>query len=724
MTATGAVLGTPAYMAPEQIRGEAADARSDQFSFCVALWEAVMGARPFDAAAASERLTLIARGVPTSPRRTGIEAALKRGFAARQEDRFPSMSDLLSALEPRQGWGRRALYVLAALLLPLVVIVGRSKWHEEQLNACMGAGDPAAPEESRSRGERVRAAFRGLGADPSEVIGALDRYAVGWHQLRQAFCAARDAQSAELRDLRMACLDQRAEELRAMTELFSRADTQLVARAPSAVAGLSDLSSCSSVVALRAPIVAPAAKAAAVQQLRLRLARIRPLGLARRFTEARPLAAQAVSDARALGYAPLEAECWLEAGLLEDDAPKEGERLFKEAVWAAESGRHLSVLVEAWNHLAFDAGYLQQRFADADAYARHAVSVLDGLGHDTRLEAQTLRMLAILRHGEGKHDEAEKDFQRAIALYQGGPRPPEEVQLLTALGWLRDDQGRLEEGLATFQRAEKLSEQLNGPGHTETAQTLLGEGDALMRLHRLDEARRVDERAAAIFANVTGTRSPEYGLAIMNLANVIDNLGESDRASALLRQALTIREGAFGADSQQVAEVLMNLGSVLLRRKQLAETEPLYRRALAIEEAKLGATNPGLIDYVFNLGGLLREMHRPEEAAKYLQRALELKEKAYGREHEEVATSMRELGIAYREMGDVARARPLLERALELHTRQHSVELAATQYELATTLGPSERERARKLAKQAREAFAHMNDPAALAEIDGWLAKH
>ena len=48
LTSTGTVLGTPAYMPPEQMRGREADARSDQFSFCVALYESVYGERPFE----------------------------------------------------------------------------------------------------------------------------------------------------------------------------------------------------------------------------------------------------------------------------------------------------------------------------------------------------------------------------------------------------------------------------------------------------------------------------------------------------------------------------------------------------------------------------------------------------------------------------------------------------------------------------------------------------
>jgi len=101
LTQTGAVLGTPAYMAPEQHDGKPADMLSDQFSFCVSLYESLHGRRPFPGQTAREIATAVrggdvAIGGDGVPR--AIDRAVARGLAADPTRRYATMDALLAAL--------------------------------------------------------------------------------------------------------------------------------------------------------------------------------------------------------------------------------------------------------------------------------------------------------------------------------------------------------------------------------------------------------------------------------------------------------------------------------------------------------------------------------------------------------------------------------------------------------------------------------------------------
>ena len=103
LTQEGTMVGTPLYMSPEQHLGEPSDRRSDQFSFCVALYEALYGERPFAGKTLPSLRHNVVRG-RLQPRPTGsrvpepVHQALLRGLSVLPEKRFPSMQELLTAL--------------------------------------------------------------------------------------------------------------------------------------------------------------------------------------------------------------------------------------------------------------------------------------------------------------------------------------------------------------------------------------------------------------------------------------------------------------------------------------------------------------------------------------------------------------------------------------------------------------------------------------------------
>ncbi|MCB9704754.1 MAG: serine/threonine protein kinase, partial [Myxococcales bacterium] len=108
LTRTGALMGTPRYMSPEVCRGRPADARSDLFGFCVALYEGIYGRMPFDGEDVQSYLASVAEGElreppPGSEAPPWIWLVLRRGLARDPDARYHDMRSLLAALAGPRG---------------------------------------------------------------------------------------------------------------------------------------------------------------------------------------------------------------------------------------------------------------------------------------------------------------------------------------------------------------------------------------------------------------------------------------------------------------------------------------------------------------------------------------------------------------------------------------------------------------------------------------------
>jgi serine/threonine protein kinase len=132
LTVPGSLVGTPAYMAPEQIWGDTADHVSDQFSFCVALYEGLAGTRPYAGSNVAQILVEIDAGRIAPPPASGVPPRIwqtvSRGLRAAPAARFPSMDALLLELErpddaPGRPWMTRAVLIALAILVAVAVTI-------------------------------------------------------------------------------------------------------------------------------------------------------------------------------------------------------------------------------------------------------------------------------------------------------------------------------------------------------------------------------------------------------------------------------------------------------------------------------------------------------------------------------------------------------------------------------------------------------------------------
>jgi predicted Ser/Thr protein kinase len=122
LTATGSWVGTPAYMAPEQWNGGAITPATDQFAFCVALWEALAGQRPFRGDSVEQLRGAVTGGpdkLDASRIPMRLRPVLRRGLDPDPAKRWPNMTALLAALRP----DRKKLYVGGAALVGLALSI-------------------------------------------------------------------------------------------------------------------------------------------------------------------------------------------------------------------------------------------------------------------------------------------------------------------------------------------------------------------------------------------------------------------------------------------------------------------------------------------------------------------------------------------------------------------------------------------------------------------------
>jgi tetratricopeptide (TPR) repeat protein len=652
------VVGTPAYMAPEQFESRPVDARADQYALCVTAWEVLLGERPFEARGAMALIQAKAAGPPASRHVPGLPhgalAAVARGLSPAPDARWPDIPSLLAAMRAgRPRWASRA-----ALLGGVALAVGLA-WPAS--NPC-GPGIAALEDAwSPARRAEVEVALRGeIGAArATEVVVDIDDRARDWTAAYRRACAGSSAVGDQI-DPRRRCLVRARREMVAWFGVFDHSPRRALRALPS----LARAADCEADDLDTQPIDDPyrydAIEAALADGWAARVEG--------RFAEAERRLADAVTEAREVGHLEQLTVALRRLGSVQDTRGRPNEALvtLREAVAVAQesgSDRHLA---EAWVELTWVEASLS-KLDEAERSQRAAAAALARVGGDRRIDAARLTNVAALRAAQGREAEGVVALQEALALWDEETERPR----------LRDiAQASIEKNLAAFalrsgdvdaalQLTTSAQDRLlarYGDEHPDVAELQLDLALIYDQMEDYDSARVHAERAREILRAGVDSDHPLMARVELMLAYAAHATDDLNEAAMHLGRAADIRIRAYGEGDEEAWGHRVNLARMRFDLGDIAGADDLAQRAkLAIGES-VPAT-PASFAALMTAGQIAVEAGRVDAGVVDLQRALDELDTVYPPDDARRADAVDAIATTFEEIGDARRAAEVRARA-------------------------------------------------------------
>jgi tetratricopeptide (TPR) repeat protein len=748
LTRTGALIGTPGYIAPEQQGGQTR-ATVDQFSLCVSLWHALYGELPFGGDTAAELAAAAAKGsVKAPPAKTRVPAwlhrVLLRGIASDPAARFPSMDALVDALgaDPARR-RRRALVIAGTVAFPVVAIaIVIATRHGDDSMLCRGADGELADAWSAPRRQTIEQVFAASDAPyavtaAAGVVAALDRYAASWTAMRTDACEAtrvRGEQSEDLLDLRMGCLDARKREMRALVDVFARADGKVVEKSVQAAQSLTPITGCADTQALRAarmrlpdPALQPK-----IDAIRGKIAEARALEAGGRYAAALELATPTVADARATHYRPLEAEALVVLGTLQKDTSDlpAAQATLEAGVIAATAGRDDLAAAEAATLLVRVVGYDRAKHDDGDRWVDRANAFLEAHADD-RIRSLLANNIGVLRFAEDRQDDALASYRESLALRERlfGADSPFVAASYDNIGLVEDAKGDTDQGTIDHKRALAIDEAALGSMHPLVGTTLGNLATSLTNAGRYDEAMPIAKRALAIKQAAYGPETTLVAMAWTLIGNLEYFAGHYPQAADIFRKVIAIKVKTMNGKHPSIAASMTNLANVLERMGKYDEARHMQRDALEMKFQLLPRDHSDVAHSYASIAQLDLDVHDYARARDGFDKARTIFTKALGADSLHVATTWN--GSADAEIGlhHIDAAIADYEQALAIRDRNKldAVDRGETRVGLATAIwDKGDHARARTLATEAQQLFAEAGARASRqrVEVEAWLEAH
>ncbi len=677
LTATGARPGTPFYMSPEQFNRGSVTAKSDQFSFCVALFDALFAVRPFAGETYTELAFAVSQGVLRDvrlgrvPRR--VHRAIVRGLSVDPAHRFPAMEHLLSALLRRSR-----LRVIVPVVFAIAGTIALYPVFDRLVNPPCDAQVQLANVWGQPLQDELARVFTTEDPLDGETLwtstrSQLSHYTQQWEHAYVESCRARRTGeiSAQLHALRKRCLDRRLGVFAQLTSELREGEPSVLLKAPRAASKLDEVERCADHDTLLLGMDPPrAAVADTIDRLRDELSSARADELVGLLDRSGAKAQATLNRALAVGYRPTIAEAHLQLGrvaTLARDYQAAREALISAGLLAVETGND-EVALESRMWLVVATAVAESAPEEAEIWLAEAEAWMTRYSGSPRQRAWLQTLRGLIYSMAGKFELAQREQRAAIKQYESFPRPIDfellvvREQLANTLVRTREPQA-MAEALALYRTVLQQRELHLGASHPDQITVRFNLGVTLGELgsEYFDEAEQLLVEARELAETRFGAEHLEVGNYHLGLAGLLFNRQKFERAAHHTKRAIKIYDEHLSPTHPDRAYALNYEGEILSKQGEHSEALARFREAHRIWSRELpGSELVGVAEA--GIGQELVALQRYSEAHEVLTRAVNALEQTVGPTSPYLATPLAHLAEVALELGGPCEARAYLGR--------------------------------------------------------------